>query len=100
MTRKAEITLTDGDGVSLTVWSRPDIDGVGLWVKNGVGGPESYEVCLSAAQRRQLLHFLAEAEREAAFAAGCTAGGDCPVHPYARSIHEPSTATLRTEATA
>lgn len=98
MTRKAEITLTDGDGVNLTVWSRSDVSGFGLWVT--YDGQESREVCLSSAQRRQLLHFLAEAEREAAFAAGCTAGGDCPVHPYARSIHEPSTATLRAEVSA
>jgi hypothetical protein len=82
MSRLSELTLTDGDGVKVTLCASSA--GLSVMVTNW-DGHESNEVCLVPGQHRQVATFLREALRDPR----CTAGGDCPVHPNIQGIHNP-----------
>lgn len=82
MLRPSELTLTDGDGVKVTLSASSA--GLSVVVTNR-DGRESNEACLMPGQHRHVAMFLRETLRDPR----CTAGGDCPVHPDIHAIHDP-----------
>jgi hypothetical protein len=83
MLRPSELTLTDGDGVKVTLHNSSA--GLSIVVTNR-DGRESNEVCLLPDQRYQVAALLRETSRDPR----CTAVGDCQVHPSAHGIHDPN----------